>query len=291
MSQINATRPDPAPSRVAYKLQRLLLTPMFRAFLRIGVPMGTAAAVGMFVLGDQDVRDSIHMQYVELKRSVQERPEFMLHMIAIDGASTDVATDIREIVPVDFPMTSFDLNLSDTRDVIASLDAVADVDVRIRAGGVLQIDVVERDPVVVWRGPQGVETLDAEGHRVGGLIARAERTDLPLITGTGAEMVVDEALALFEASGPLQDRMLGMIRVGERRWNVALADGQTLMLPEENPVAALEQIIALDQAQDLLARDVVAIDMRNQSRPTIRLSSSAVDELRRIRGDFGVSSQ
>ena len=41
----------------------------------------------------------------------------------------------------------------------------------------------------------------------------------------------------------------------------------------------------LRQAQDLLARDLTVIDMRNSSRPTIRLAEGAVAELRQIK-DF-----
>ena len=34
--QVN--RPDPAPSRLKYRLERLMLTPMFRLALRVGIP-------------------------------------------------------------------------------------------------------------------------------------------------------------------------------------------------------------------------------------------------------------
>ena len=50
-----------------------------------------------------------------------------------------------------------------------------------------------------------------------------------------------------------------------------------------NPVDALEQVIALDQAQDLLNRDIAAVDMRNAHRPTLRMAPKAVEEMRRIK--------
>ncbi|MFV2052181.1 cell division protein FtsQ/DivIB [Aliiroseovarius sp. YM-037] len=277
-------RRDPAPSRISYRIQRLLLTPLFRGFLRIGLPMAAAAGVGTMVLSDQDVRDRIGLTITEIRRSIEERPEFMVKLMAVDGASSEIGEDIREVLPVDFPVSSFDLDLEEMRNSVLSLDAVADADLRIRAGGVLQIDVTERVPAVVWRGPQGVELLDAEGHRVSALIARAERPDLPLLTGEGAENAVPEALAIFDVAGPILDRMRGLVRTGERRWDVVLDRKQRILLPEHGAVAALERVIALDQAQDLLGRDLVAIDMRNENRPTIRLAEQAVTELRRIKG-------
>jgi cell division protein FtsQ len=59
---------------------------------------------------------------------------------------------------------------------------------------------------------------------------------------------------------------------------------QRIMLPVEQPVVALERLIALDQAQDLLARDVVAVDLRLQRRPSLRLAPYSLAEMRRLRG-------
>ena len=39
------------------------------------------------------------------------------------------------------------------------------------------------------------------------------------------------------------------------------------MLPENHPVQALERVIALSDAQDLMARDVAVVDMRLEARP------------------------
>ena len=41
--------------------------------------------------------------------------------------------------------------------------------------------------------------------------------------------------------------------------------------------------MALHEAQDLMARDIVAVDMRNPARATLRMAPDAVEALRRIR--------
>ena len=56
------------------------------------------------------------------------------------------------------------------------------------------------------------------------------------------------------------------------------------MLPEANAVTALEQVLALHKAQELLDRDVAAVDMRLAARPTVRLTADAAEEWRGIRG-------
>ncbi|KGB80461.1 hypothetical protein JT55_18935 [Rhodovulum sp. NI22] len=71
--------------------------------------------------------------------------------------------------------------------------------------------------------------------------------------------------------------------MGERRWDVVLDRDQRILLPERGAVEALERVIALDQAEDMLERDLMAVDMRNADRPTLRMSPEAVEELRRVK--------
>ena len=59
------------------------------------------------------------------------------------------------------------------------------------------------------------------------------------------------------------------------------------MLPEEGSAAALARVMALDAADDILARDLVAVDMRDGRRPILRLTPEALLELRRGRGLTG----
>ncbi|RMD90554.1 MAG: FtsQ-type POTRA domain-containing protein [Alphaproteobacteria bacterium] len=288
----SAPRRDPAPSRLAYRLNRLWLTPAFRSLLVSGIPAFVIAfAVGNW-LADPATRSALRAWAEDLRASIAARPEFAVKMMAIDGASDELAQDIREILPIDFPTSSFDLDLKEMRRTVAELDAVAAVEMRIRRGGVLQVDVTERLPAVVWRDEHTLEMLDAEGHRVAALGSRLDRPDLPLIAGAGAEDAVPEALAIFAAAAPIMGRVRGLVRVGGRRWDVVLDRGQRILLPESKPIPALERVIAVDEASELLARDVVAVDMRNPSRPTLRLSPGAMDELRRLRAiDLRMVSQ
>lgn len=270
---------DPAPSRSAYRLQRLMLTPVFRLFLRVGLPLGTVMLAAGIYLSDADRREMLVGRAAEMRRQIEERPEFMVNVMAIDGASAEVSEDIREIIPIDFPISSFDLELAEIKDRAEELDAVARADVRIQAGGVLEIRVVERTPAVVWRSRHGLELLDANGHRVSDLGSRTDRPDLPLLAGRGADMAVPEALRLLEVAGLVEPRIRGLLRVGERRWDLVLDRDQRVLLPEKDPVLALERVLALEEARDLLARDVAVVDMRNPARPTVRLGPDALAAL------------
>lgn len=276
-------RRDPAPSRLRYRFHRLWLTPLYRSLMRVGVPTFLILTAVGWYFSNPTNRYAIAEKTAEFRRSIETRPEFMVKLMVIEGASPVVDKAIRELLPVDFPVSSFDLDLAGMQAVVAALDVVEAVDIHIRPGGVMQINISEREPALVWRAPGKLELIDASGHRVASVTERRARPDLPLVAGQGADAEAAEALALIRAAGPLGARLRGLVRVGERRWDMVLADGQMILLPEVSPVAALDQVLALDQAQDLLARNVTHIDMRTPQRPTLRLAEPAVEELRRIR--------
>ena len=281
---------DPAPSRWAYRLHRMWMTPYFRVFIRKGLPtFAFVLALGLFFTNDAR-QTAIVNGLVGLRTQFEQRPEFRVALISIEGASLDLAEAIRAKMGIALPQSSFDLDLDAARARIESLDAVASAVLRVRSGGVLHVQITERVPVIVWRTGDAIELLDANGHRVAGLEARSDRPDLPLIAGVGAELAAAEALAVYLASGPILSRVRGLVRMGERRWDIMLDRDQRILLPADNPVQAVERLIALDQVQDLLARDVLTVDLRNEHRPVLRLSPFALDALRLGRGMVTVES-
>ena len=265
MQPLEQARPDPAPSRAAYRLQRLWLTPLVRVFLRVGLPVAALAAGAFWYLSDADRIENVKLSLAELRQNMRNRPEFMVNLMKIEDVSAEVAEDIREVTALDFPISSFELDLPALRQQIEELDAVARARLVVRSG-VLDVEVVERVPAIVWRSHLGLELLDENGHRVAPLARRADRPDLPLIAGEGADAAVPEALALIRAAAPIEKRLRGLLRIGERRWDVILSGNQRLMLPEREPLRALERILAMNDVNALLSRDITAIDLRDGAR-------------------------
>ena len=101
---------DPAPSRMSYRLNRLMLTPGFRIFLRFGLPL-LAVGLGIAIWASDDVRQEEFAESLnDFRRQVEERPEFLVHMMVIEGATPEVEAEIRRNVPVDFPCLPLILN-------------------------------------------------------------------------------------------------------------------------------------------------------------------------------------
>ncbi|MGB3556075.1 MAG: FtsQ-type POTRA domain-containing protein, partial [Jannaschia sp.] len=143
-------RSDPAPSRWRYRLQRLWLTPAFRSLIRIGIPAFAAIGALLWYLSDPVRIAAIVDTWDDTIRTIQDRPEFMVHLTRIEGASEQLREDIEEALPIDLPLSQFALDIDALRTALEDLDPVARAEVRIKAGGVLLLKVTERQPAVAW---------------------------------------------------------------------------------------------------------------------------------------------
>ncbi|MDR9395535.1 MAG: cell division protein FtsQ/DivIB [Roseovarius sp.] len=274
---------DPAPSRLRFRLERLMLTPLFRLLLRAGLPFAAVFLLGAAWLSDEARQERLLLAVSELRQTVETRPEFMVRLLEVEGASAPIEEEIREIFPYEFPVSSFDMDLDALQETVAGLAPVVSASLRIRQGGVLVAEIDEREPAALWRRREGLGVVDRDGVLIAEVAARADRPGLPVVAGGGADAAIPEALAILQAARPLRDRLRGLVRVGERRWDVVLTRDQRIMLPERDAVRALERVIVLDQVQDMLERDVVAVDMRLAERPTIRMRERAVEDWWRVK--------
>ncbi|TGN50457.1 cell division protein FtsQ [Paracoccus liaowanqingii] len=260
------------------------LTPLYRRVLRVGLPAFLLAMVGGLWLADEDRRAMLTDNVSSVVTKVQSRDEFQVRVMTIEGASPVVDRALRAMLPVDLPASSFDIDLAALRLQVMQLDAIETIDLRVKPGGILSAVVKEREPAILWRHARGIDMLDAGGHRVASVTSREVRPELPMISGEGAELATVEALALFDAAGPILPRVRGLVRRGERRWDLVLDHGQRILLPETGAVIALEAAIAMDRAEDMLGRDIVMVDLRDPQRPVLRLGVDARNTIRTARG-------
>jgi cell division protein FtsQ len=280
---VKAPRRDPAPSRLRYKVNRLWLRPGFRRLVNFGVPMLAGVAAAWTLSAEYDLRGRAAAVAAQVREAIVDRPQFTVTELAVPDVSRDLEEAIRVAAFVRLPVSSLELDVGAVRDRIEALDAVERARVRALASGVLEIRAIERVPVVVWRSDEGLELLDQNGVRVAEVDSRLRRPDLPLIAGDGADRHVPEALALLAAARPVGARVRGLVRVGERRWDLVLDRDQVVKLPEADPLGALGRVMALEASEQLTKRDLAVVDMRDPRRPMLRLTPSAVAEIERLK--------
>ena len=278
---------DPAPSRVAYRIMRLLLIPRLRLIFTLGFPslLIFCATLGLFI--NINVWENISAIKKDLKLAFVERPEFMIKVASIDGSSDELANEIREILPLDFPVSYFDLDIKYLHKVVNEIPAVASAAIKISAGGVLQINVAEKSPSFIWRKDNIMSVIDETGSFIRIASSRVDYPKLPLVVGEAADLAVSEISSLMQANEYFKDHVRAFIRVGERRWDLILENNVRIMLPQREFLAAFDRLMLMNEAGSLLSGRLSNIDMRLVVRPTVRVDTVSVDPLKtNINGDL-----
>ena len=261
---------DPAPSRLGYKFSRWMLSPFIKKSVFFGMPLIILLLPVFIFLKDQNNKNLVEEIVLDFYRKVIERPEFMLSALSIQGSSDSLNAEIREILGLNFPISSFDLDLADLRNKVLSLPPVETAEVRLEGSSILHVKVKEKVPALLLKDDTGIHVLNKNGDYIRPLLSTEYGSKLPVITGEGAQKAAAEAFILFSALYDKLDEVRGLVLVGGRRWNIVLKSGQVIMLPEKKPEQAVQKILILDKAEKILSRDIAVFDFRLPYRITLR---------------------
>ncbi len=138
---------------------------------------------------------------------------------------------------------------------------------RVLPDGV-SIAVVERRAAVVWRHDGREWLVDPTGRRLGenppGAFAELHR-----ITGLGADTEAPELLSLLAAHPEIARRLDRAERVSGRRWTLHLMNGTQVLLPADNPSAALTRAASGRSGTRPIDRASAVVDVRSPARTIV----------------------
>lgn len=260
-----------------------------RRRLRLRAPSRLAGAalfggaLGLALMVAPDLRQVALNSYQRVSAVLLAQPEFVIRRVEITGAPH--LSDAQVLVALGLdqgPTRSLDFNAKGARWSVESLGWVKSATVRASPPQLVEVMIEERTLAARWRRGGRLALIDAGGAIIAdhlaperGLRGGATRTELiraPLLIGAGADRSVAEALRLDAAARAAGLRPVALTRIGERRWDVQLDGGPLIMLPEEDPEAALAQLI--DWARDTLLFDhgFTVLDFRDPLAPVGRPS-------------------
>ena len=271
----------PGPSRIVYRLRRAWAKGWVRRTVRMAVPLGLLGLVVWQGAQDQRLRAAISSEAEALMASLSQRPEFAVRGIAVAGATPELELLVREAIVLPAEASSLNVDLGRVKTSVEAIGAVASADVVLDPQGTLRVHVRERIAELLWRDAgDRLWLVDREGVAIAVAVTRAGYPDLPLLLGEGGTAAAAEALDLYQTAPDIMRRLRAFVRVGERRWDLVLDRDLRILLPELAPAEALSHIAALHYGEEILDRDLVAIDMRQPARPTFRLSPAGIEALR-----------
>ncbi len=170
------------------------------------------------------------------------------------------------------PILGFSVEAARAR--IETLSWVEHVAVERRLPGTIFVQVIERRPFAIWQNQGHFVLVDRDGQ----VVANQEVSprdwgsfaSLPLIVGAGAPAHAAGLLDGLVALPEVRSHVSAAVRVGERRWNLQLHNGTTVMLPEGAVPQALAKLAELQTADGLLDRPLASVDLRLPDRMAIR---------------------
>lgn len=199
---------------------------------------------------------------------------FHIARVAISGRKQLTQDDILGIGGVTERSSLLFLDASAVRDRLKANPWIAEATVLKLFPDQLQIEIVERTGFALWQVEGNVSVIAEDGAVLETVVPRRYAT-LPLVVGKGANLQAKDFLATLAFFPKVKDQVKAMVLVGERRWNLRLNNGMDVRLPEINAAGALTRLTKLAQDENLLARDITAIDLRLPDRVTVRLSDDA----------------
>ena len=271
--KVKPQKKEAAPSKLGYKWDRLWLTHWFRALVQVWMPVFALVLAAYGGWQSPAVSGWVAVQYHAARDAVAARPELKVERVEIPVGSPDLQRQILGIMALELPVSVLDADLATLRETVEGLAAVKSASVRFEQGA-LEVVIVERIPAMVWRNLNRIYLLDEGGVRVAEVPRRMVRADLPLVVGEGADKAMREAREIFSVLAPLGSRVLGLVRMGERRWDVVLKN-TVVMLPAENGPDAMRRVLEMQADDKVLDVDITLIDMRDENRTILRLNEDA----------------
>lgn len=191
---------------------------------------------------------------IRIKGLVHQEPAMLLNALGIRPGGSLVGFDA-----------------ANAKTLLENLDWVATATVQRSFPNTLEISVVEREPFAVWQRAGSYYVIDRSGSAISNVMP-GKLPDLPLVTGEGAQFEAANLVNQLEVSPDLSSRVRGAARVGQRRWNLYLDNGITVLLPETGVGEALARVAALDASQHLLSKGIRSVDLRFNGRVIVGIA-------------------
>ena len=256
-------------SRVNYRLERLWLTPIIRGLIRYGIPVFLIIIICCAYFSKSDNLDIFKVSWREFRENIKNRPEFLINLIKIDGVNHRISNEIRSVMNLDLPISSYDFDLENIKSKVQLMNIVETANLFI-ADNIIHVEILERKPSIIWQNNDNLEILDANGISISSVNSRQKHLNLPLIAGQGANKHVKEALFIYHHNLIFSDQLIGLVRVGNRRWNMDLINDRRVMLPSEGVNKALKKMIELNFVYEFSSKNFNVLDFRNINRVIIR---------------------
>ncbi|MFC7053647.1 cell division protein FtsQ/DivIB [Hansschlegelia quercus] len=166
------------------------------------------------------------------------------------------------------------LDVKAARERLMANPLVAEATVRKLYPDRVTVHLTERKPFALWQHDGKVQILADDGTPIDEF--RDSRfAHLPLVVGPLANTRAQTLLAALDAAPKIKAETYAAVLVAERRWNLRLRSGVEVKLPETGFAEALGRLEVMQDRDNVLAKWIDVVDMREADRTIVRLAPEA----------------
>jgi cell division protein FtsQ len=199
---------------------------------------------------------------------------FAVDNVKVTGNTRTSEIDVLGALDLDGSTSLVGISARAAQKAITQIPWVESADVMKIYPDTLRVVIRERKPFAVWQQDGQLSIIEKDGHVIVPF-SPDQGEGLPVVVGEGAQTAAADFVAEVGTRAAFASQIKDYVRVGDRRWNLELKNGVTIELPQREPGKALDRVIALDQANGLLSRDITTVDMRFDDRVVVRLTADA----------------
>ncbi|MCM2454079.1 cell division protein FtsQ/DivIB [Rhizobium sp. CG4] len=244
---------------------------------RVNIPAhtGTISAIAFFAAtGLYGMSLGGHTQTVA--QATTSAAGFAIEDVKVSGNAQTSEIDILQLLGLDGTTSLVAMDVNTARRRLADLPWVEDVDVRKVYPRTIEIRLKERDAFGIWQHGSELSLIEKNGSVIAPLRDN-KFAALPLFVGRDAETGAASFMEQLDAWPEIRSKVKAYVRISGRRWDLHLNNGIIIKLPEVNVAKALHLLSRLDAEQQVMSRDIAAIDLRLSDRTTIQLTQAATE--------------
>jgi len=247
----------------------------FGIFIRLGILFSSAfllVGLGFWLWHNEWPQKQAH-RLSALALQITQKAQFSVKNIIVEGRQQTNKENLSLALGVmpNEPILGVDILAAQNR--IAKLPWTESVTVERRLPGTILVHLNERVPMARWQHENHTVVIDGQGKEL--TEAKIDQfTQLPLVVGAGAPEETQSLLNELKKFPVINDKVVAAVWVSERRWDLHFQPKIVVRLPAKDLPSALKQLAVLITEQNILDRDIVAIDLRIPERLAIEPSTT-----------------
>lgn len=194
---------------------------------------------------------------------------YVVRAVDVAGAREVTAAEIAEAIGAIPGRGLIAIDPAEARAAVEAMSRVESARVVRLWPDRISVIIVERAPFALWQNEGVHYVIDRRGIVLTGENP-ADHGGLPRLVGAGANEAAEEIITVLARQPELASLVTHAVRVGERRWNLRLASGSDILLPERGVASAVALIAALHADQRVLDLDAQSFDLRGEGEMAVR---------------------